>query len=145
MELSAGKCISLQCYSILGEMRKSLSSYDKHSQIKPALKKCYWWVRLNKKDWNWDKELVLDVMRQICIDNVKNFNKPINEAKRKHDQVVTIGRPKNKRRNCGDSISTKTMQRAASTQDPASSQDLGKLDLLLERAKVFTVNMVHDI
>lgn len=74
-------------------MKQNFGSYDVATQTKPALIKCYQWMKKQDPPWGWSRDLLLELMRQMCIDNVKNQHKAVNDEKKKHQQVTIKGRP----------------------------------------------------
>lgn len=85
--------ISSEAYEYLGPMNQALSSYDISTQIKPALSKVWTWISKNEPGWGWEKNLLVQVFRQICIDNVKNARKQVNAGLRSQGQAVRRARP----------------------------------------------------
>lgn len=82
-----GKILSNECYEHLGAMNQRISSY-KLPALRGAMANCWIWIQSNEPEWNWSKPLLLEVLRQICTDNVKNANKSVNAELK--SQGVTI-------------------------------------------------------
>lgn len=98
-------------------MNQALSSYDINAQIKPALSKVWTWISKNEPGWGWDKNLLVQVIRQICIDNVKNSQKLVNKGLRSQGQAIKRGRPPKRQ-------STAKAKKAASSQAPNHTKQL---------------------
>ena len=104
-------------------MNQALSSYDISPQIKPAISKVWTWISKNEPGWGWEKNLLVQVFRQICIDNVKNARKQVNAGLRSQGQAVCRWRPPKRQSttNTKNKASWTLRQQKQNTTDPKIS------------------------
>lgn len=105
-------------------MQRNLNSY-KPEKVKQAMAACWKWIQENEPHWGWSKRILLDALRQICIDNVKNANRGPNKGRKSQGQEISKGRPQKKSKGLSSNAQGPISATGVTPDDPLSQQDTG--------------------